>query len=64
MRQNQDSKEKETKIYLFSYYYDDELWGIEISAYDMEDAKKRIQQLPFANYDGELQMRIDVPLKN
>ena len=63
MRLNQDS-EKQIKIYLFSYSYDNAQWSIEISAYSKEDAIEIMKQLSLANYDGELQMKIPVPSNN
>lgn len=62
---NQDSfQKKQTKIYLFSYFYDNSHWTVEINAYNMEDAFERMKLLPFAKYDGELQLKIDVPSNN
>lgn len=63
MRLNPDSP-KETKIYLFSYEYENSKWSLEISAYNQEDAIKIVQNMPQAKYDGELQLKIDVPSNN
>jgi hypothetical protein len=52
---------KETKTFLFSYYFDGSWWNIEINAYDFDDAKKRLQSIPNAQYDGELKLTINIP---
>lgn len=53
-------KDRRCKTFLFSYYHDGVLWGIEIKAYDEADAKARIAKMPLARYDGELMFTIPV----
>ena len=62
MRLNPDSNK--TKTYLFSYFYNNAWWSIEINAYSREDAVQIVRQLPSAKYDGELQKKIPVPCNN
>lgn len=65
MRKNQDSfLEKQTQIYLFSYEHDNAHWSVEIPAYTREDAEIRIKKLSTAQYNGELQLKIDMPTNN
>lgn len=44
------------KTYLFSYYHKGSWWSLEIQAESEEDAKERVQKLPWAKYDGVLMM--------
>ena len=65
MRFNQDSfSAKPTKIYLFSYFYDNSKWTVEINAYNKEDAFKRLKHLLFLIYDGEVDLKVDLPSNN
>lgn len=65
MRLNQDyNSEKQTKIYLFSYEYDNAIWSVEIPTYSKEDAEQRIEVIANAKYDGKLQMTVHIPSDN
>lgn len=50
------------KQYLFSYSHAGSQWSIEITADCPEDAKERLQRLPYATYDGEVIARVPVAL--
>ena len=46
------------KTYLFSYHHDGAKWNLEISAKDEQDAKMRLAKLPYAQFDGELVIKL------
>lgn len=63
MRTNQDPV-NQTKIFLFSYEFNNATWNVEIPAADMEEAKQRIKLIANAKFDGELTLKIDIPCNN
>lgn len=40
--------------YLFEYRYEGAEWALELRARDLNDAKARLQTLPFAQFRGEI----------
>ena len=42
------------KTFLVRYHYDGGSWGLQIKAYDYEDARLRLARLQHASIDGEL----------
>lgn len=50
------------KTYLFSYPYERSEWVIEIKALNEQDARARVKALTFARYDGELVLKVPVPI--
>jgi hypothetical protein len=38
---------------MFQYYHDGAWWGFDIPAWSQEDARARIDRIPFAQYVGE-----------
>jgi hypothetical protein len=40
--------------YLFEYRYEGHIYGLEIPAQSLEEARGRISQIPFATYQGEV----------
>ena len=50
------------KTYLFSYTHNNSEWGFEIQAENEADAKLRVSKMMYANYDGELAMKIPAQL--
>ncbi len=49
---------KSTKEFVCKYYHDGAWWGLNIHAYDMEDAKARVAKLGNLQLNGELIMSI------
>lgn len=49
------------KEHLFRYRYEGRTYGFSLDASSPADAKERLKQLTFAQYDGELVARIPVP---
>jgi hypothetical protein len=49
------------KTYLFTYHYDGANWEIPISAKTPEEARARLNRIPYATYTGELIASISVP---
>jgi hypothetical protein len=47
--------------YLFEYRFNDAHWGIEITATSPMEAKERLKALAWAQYKGEVAMKIAVP---
>lgn len=52
------SMTRATKPYVCHYYHDGGNWGIEIHAYDDEDAEARVKKLGNLKLDGRLMMTI------
>jgi len=50
------------ETYLFEYNHDGYTWCFEIKASSPEDARERLNKLPYANYLGTLQAKIPVEL--
>lgn len=50
------------QTYLFRYKFQGAEWGFEIVARSEEEAKRRLQSMQYANYDGELYARIPYEL--
>jgi hypothetical protein len=44
----------QTKRYLFEYRHQGSDWSLELHACDLDDAKARLQTLPFASFQGEV----------
>lgn len=49
------------KTFLFSYEYAGREWSFEIVATDETDARRRVNRLHRARFDGELITRVEVP---
>ncbi|MBA3812437.1 MAG: hypothetical protein H0X27_12490, partial [Caulobacteraceae bacterium] len=47
--------------YLFEYRHDGSDWALEVWARDMDDAKVRLQTLPWAKYMGEIASSGHIP---
>ena len=48
--------------HLFSYPFDGAKWTIDIRARDEDEARRRLQALAWATYDGVLVARVPVPV--
>lgn len=48
--------------YLFRYQHDEAIWSFEIKARSEQDARERLEKLPYAQYLGVLQMKLPVEL--
>jgi hypothetical protein len=53
--------DKKYNQYLFEYRFNDAHWGIEITATSPVEAKERLKALAWANYKGEVAMKLAVP---
>lgn len=51
----------EFKRYLFEYRHEGAEWALEIQARDIEDARERLKQLPWAQYQGEVISSLTAP---
>lgn len=49
---------KNIRMYLFSYNYQGSEYSLEIPANSLEEAKGRLSQMVFAQYDGELVAKV------
>jgi len=47
--------------YLFEYRFDNAEWGLEISAASPAEAQERMKALAWAQYRGEIALRVPVP---
>ena len=54
----------ETRVYLFRYYCKGSWWALEIPATSKEEAEEKIQCISSAEYDGILELTIEVPSSN
>jgi hypothetical protein len=51
----------ETNQYLFEYRHEGADWGIQIAATSPDDARKRLESLNWARYQGQVAATIPVP---
>jgi len=49
-----DSFDQSANRYLFEYRHEGTEWALEVRARDLDDAKARLQTLPWAQYRGEI----------
>lgn len=47
--------------YLFEYRFDNAEWGLEVVATSPAEAQERMKALAWANYRGEIALRVPVP---
>jgi hypothetical protein len=49
-------------VFLFSYPYKGDTYGMEVKAYSLDEARGRVKQMAHAVYDGEMMSMIKIPL--
>ncbi|CAD5300692.1 hypothetical protein BOSE62_70399 [Bosea sp. 62] len=47
--------------YLFEYRHDGAEWGVEIAARSPEEAKRRLQAMTWARFEGEIKASARIP---
>jgi hypothetical protein len=49
------------KRYLFEYRHDGSEWGVEITASSPEEARRRLQAMTWARFEGEIKASVRIP---
>jgi hypothetical protein len=52
--------QQKLKVFLFSYAYRGNSYGMEVKAYSIDEAQCRVKQMAHAVYDGEMMMKISL----
>lgn len=52
------SPQQKLRVFLFSYPYKGDSYGMEVKAYSLDEAQGRVKQMARAVYDGEMMIKI------
>jgi hypothetical protein len=52
------SPRQKLRVFLFSYPYKGDAYGMEVKAYSLDEARGRVKQMAHAVYDGEMMIKI------
>ncbi len=50
--------QQKLRVFLFSYPYKGDTYGMEVKAYSLDEARGRVKQMAHAVYDGEMMIKI------